>query len=463
MKICYIGGGNIRIIREIRELLKLEQARRDGSEIALFDIALDRAETIASLARQTPEFRHCGNAVVTCHDNIESAVAGADFVVMIARPGGARNDIHGRRIAVDSGFIGTDNLSLNGAFLALDAVPVVVNVARKMEVLAPTGIMLVFTNPITILVNAVNTYTKIKAFGICAGQVNHCYDIPLLMRWRQPRFSMQVEAAGINHLSFFQKLTLDGKDLLSELRGRTEGEINLDHLKDKPALYESVKFTLPRILYAWNRLDALVFSSEGDGLAHLCFHDAMVEFLRERYRQEANSPEQAAMQQNGTRQKQYQELAALAASPEQGEEFWNSNKLPWAAYPLPAYKHACGVQAIDGLSSDKDVEMVLTCRNDDSAIEDFPEHLAMEYSVRLNTGKATRKNRYRLPAAAREVVRALAEYQYMVASAIVEESRTKFIQGLYIYPMCRDMARFKVFWDKMIRFKADGLPDFLRD
>jgi hypothetical protein len=64
--------------------------------------------------------------------------------------------------------------------LTARTVPVVLSIARQMEQRCPDAILLIFTNPITNMVDAVTRYTSIRSIGICPGVYNFMWDVDAL-------------------------------------------------------------------------------------------------------------------------------------------------------------------------------------------------------------------------------------------------------------------------------------------
>ena len=62
-----------------------------------------------------------------------------------------------------------DTSGPGGLGRALRHIPVLVGIGKDMETLCPDGILYNFTNPLTVLTQAVNKLTKTKCIGLCIG------------------------------------------------------------------------------------------------------------------------------------------------------------------------------------------------------------------------------------------------------------------------------------------------------
>ncbi len=450
MKIGIIGGGSLHVVGQTREVLKLGEIVQDG-EIVLQDIDADRAGVVAHLLRHAPEFAGAGVTVRTTADPDE-AVEGADFVQVIARPWSGALQAVSDRISVEHGLIGSDNLSVGGAFLALRSGPFVLDVARRIERLAPDATLLVFTNPVPILVGLVRRATGVRAIGICEGQANHCWDLSRMMNWPRYCWDFDVEAAGINHFSWVLKMRLGGRDFFPEFdRKLREEGIDLDALRSDP-IHRHLVVYLPQIEYAWKEFGALLFSSEPDGLPHLCFYREAVE--RAGARMKPADPAAARTRRERARE----EVLALGRT-EPEPAFWTDPSAPkWRRYPH--FKVATNALIIKGLRGAEPVQVTATAMNH-GAVEGFPDDAAMEYTMRFADGRVEPADTYRLPRAAVGITRMLVEHQSYVADAVLEESPRLFRHGIYAYPMCRDRAATEALLADLVEANREELPAFM--
>jgi len=86
--------------------------------------------------------------------------------------------------------------------LTARTVPVVLDIARRMETLCPAAPLLIFSNPITNLVDAVTRYTNTGAIGLCSGVYNVAWDLDHLFGVGAPNPDLSYRGGGLNHLSW---------------------------------------------------------------------------------------------------------------------------------------------------------------------------------------------------------------------------------------------------------------------
>ncbi len=166
MKIAFIGGGALRTLGAIREWCSLSHS--SSSDNVIMDLDLSRAELVAGLANLMPEARKGGRRF-RATDNLAEALDAADFVYIVIRVGGVTALEEDKMTGIRYGYHGHDDFGPSGMALAVRTIPVILNIAGKMEKLCPEAWLLIFANPEAVLLNAVTRYTGIKCAGFCPG------------------------------------------------------------------------------------------------------------------------------------------------------------------------------------------------------------------------------------------------------------------------------------------------------
>ncbi|STT50980.1 6-phospho-beta-glucosidase [Klebsiella pneumoniae] len=76
------------------------------------------------------------------------------------------------RLGLKYHLLGQETTGVGGFAKALRTIPVILEVARKVEQLAPEAFILNFTNPAGIVTEAVSRYSKAKIIGLCNVPIN---------------------------------------------------------------------------------------------------------------------------------------------------------------------------------------------------------------------------------------------------------------------------------------------------
>ena len=445
MKVTYIGGGSLGIISQMRDLLTWDELP-DKVEFALYDRSIERASAVASFVRQSPEYRRASNVTIEVVESLEASLENADYVTVIVCPWSAERGYESERVCLEHNFLGSDNVSQSGPFLALRGGPLVLDIARRMERVAPQGRMIIFTNPIATLAAVVNRATSIPAIGICGGQANHCYDLSRIMGWQKMRFDFEVEVAGTNHISWIKTLRLDGEDFFPKFNARlAEG---MDYSLMLPqSMLPHFQYTFPKMIEAYQKFDALLFSTEGDGLPHLHYYHEAVEKSREGYRAPRNP--------NAGQERHKQITDFLEMSKQVPESAWTD--MNWT---LEDPKLSTANLVIKGLSGSQPVDVTISYSNN-GAVFGFADDDVTEYTAHLANGVITPKACHKLPPATVGVTQAIVESQMLTADAIIHEDSRRFLQSFYAYPLARDSDNVDSLYAKMIEINKPEIPGWV--
>jgi len=456
MKIGYVGGGSLRVLQEVRALTGL-QGVMNGCEIALFDHDEVRIKAMANLLRKAPEVKQAGARVVVA-SSLDQAIEGADFVEITACPWSGRYFGNCATAAHRNGFVSSDNVSLTGAFLAMKSAGLALNVARRMETLAPDGTLVCFTNPVALLSGAVNRNTKIRAIGICAGQANYVHNVAYIMGWPTQDWDLEAEAAGINHISWFMALSLHGKDLMPEFTKKLETGIDYDKLK-QIGNYNELCRQFPRMIYAWKKFGVIHYSIEPEGLPILSFYEEDLDQQRPSSMPAAQAPKPQVVAENPpARPRHIEEFLRLASSDITPEQWDGKGPDLLKQHPFKAYT---GARVIKGLATDSPETLAVSYFNRGS-IEGFADDDIMEFSMRFVSGRVEKHATYRLPPVVNGLTHMLVEHQMLVADAIAQEDPDLFLKGIYAYPLCRSRRVVEAFLSEVVETNRDELPEFIR-
>jgi alpha-galactosidase/6-phospho-beta-glucosidase family protein len=450
VKIVYFGGGSLLTIASARHLLAMPAMA--GGEIVLYDINLDRAEDIAAILRQAPEARAAG-ATVTPTIDLDAALDGADLVRMVACTWNHDRFARAYDAAIEHGLIGSDNLSLVAACTALRTGPILIDLLQRMERLCPAARLLIFTNPIALLTYLARQVSSIETYGICAGVSNYKYDIAALMGWDELRNDFTLQVAGINHFSWIKRLELDGQDFYPTLRTKLEAGIaeQLERLKGR-AIYDNLHFALTNMRYALLTFGELLFSSELDGLPHLCCYDEYVAFQKAQQLKRAEHFQQARVDQ----QAHFHNLARRDLD----EAFWSADDGPgWKSKP----RNSLVDVRLAGAFFGQDEDRVTVSLPNDGAIEALPSQAIVEVTLDVSQNAVSLMPGYpcRLAPGIEGVTQSLLEWQQLTVEAIVEESPLRFRQSLHAYPAGRSRVRIDALLSDFKSIFADHLPPWV--
>jgi 6-phospho-beta-glucosidase len=218
MKVAVVGGGSTYTPELVSGLSRL-----DVSEFVLHDIDAERRAVVGGLARRMLDRQgYAGSLDVT--DELDRAVAGADFVLLQIRVGGQEARLADETFPLPCGCIGQETTGAGGLAKALRTVPVILEIAERVRESSDAWIV-DFTNPVGIVTRALLDHGH-RAIGLCNVAIG------FQRRWAaglgvEPS-RVVVDQVGLNHLTWVRRVLFDGRDVLPEILAEHGGEIARD-------------------------------------------------------------------------------------------------------------------------------------------------------------------------------------------------------------------------------------------
>jgi 6-phospho-beta-glucosidase len=221
MKIAVIGGGST-YTPELVSGLSRERDRIDVDALVLQDIDEERREVVGGMAARMLDAQGFdGDLEVT--DDLDRAVDGADFVLIQIRVGGQDARLLDETVPLACGCVGQETTGAGGLAKALRTVPVVLEIAERVRERAADDAWIVdFTNPVGIVTRSLLDHGH-QAVGLCNVAIGFQRSFARLLGVEPER--VQVDQAGLNHLSWVRFVRLDGRDVLPELLAEHGDEI----------------------------------------------------------------------------------------------------------------------------------------------------------------------------------------------------------------------------------------------
>ena len=209
-KLTFIGAGSLGFTGElVRDILTFPLLQ--DATISLMDIDAERlkfAET--TVAKIITEGEYPAKVEATL-DRAE-ALANADVVLTTILSGSTeiwRHDIEiPKKYGVDIN-VG-DTRGPSGIFRFLRTLPNMMDIVRDMEKVCPDAVLLNYTNPMAMLVSAIQKQTFIKVTGLCHSVQGTAM---MLADWiGAPYDEIDYLCAGINHQAWYLKYKWNGVD-----------------------------------------------------------------------------------------------------------------------------------------------------------------------------------------------------------------------------------------------------------
>lgn len=207
MKVAIIGGAGVRV-----PLLAGGLSRSDLglSEIALYDLDQTRLPLIASLSAQM-----AGPVRVRTTATAEAAIEGADFVITSIRVGGSAQRARDEAAAIALDAIGQETVGPVGFAMAVRTIPAMVHYGRLVAQLAPRAWLINFSNPVSLITQAVHQETDARLIGICDTPMEMFEDAAHALGL--PASACSYDYFGLNHLGWLRDVRFEGQGELHRI------------------------------------------------------------------------------------------------------------------------------------------------------------------------------------------------------------------------------------------------------
>ena len=214
-RIVLVGAGSVEFTRNLLGDILTFPALRDA-ELVMHDIDAERLRTAERMAAWTAAALGA-SPTITAHLDRRTALEGADFVIDTIQVGGARAtqvdfDVPGR---YGLQYTINDTINVGGVLRGLRTIPVVLGIAADMADVCPDALFLNYTNPMGMLVRAVDEAVGVPTVGLCHSVY---WTVDRLAGYvGVPASEVDALSGGVNHLAWILRLEHRGRDLYPDL------------------------------------------------------------------------------------------------------------------------------------------------------------------------------------------------------------------------------------------------------
>lgn len=428
LKISVIGGGSTYTPELVNGFLE-----RRGSlpidELWLMDIQEERLQVVGEFSKRIAQRQGKPFKIILSND-LREAVSEASYVVTQLRVG----QMHARRedeyLGQRNGLIGQETTGIGGMAKALRTIPVMLEIAKTMQELAPGALLVNFTNPAGLITEALSRYASdVSAVGVCNVAITTKMMFLHELAVRTGEITAPVRAhlrtLGLNHLTWHYGFVVDGVDIWQRLF-----PLYLDQLKKQA----EPEFELEDVV----RLQMIPNSY----LRYYYYTDKMLE--KQSHWPPSRAEEVMAIEK---------ELLTLYADPLVDEVPAELMKRGGAWYSTMA------TQLINAHYNDLDEEHVVNVRHD-GAVADWPEDWVLEMPCRVSRAGITPLVVAPLVDECYQLIKRVKEYEILTAQAAVKGSRELVRAALMMHPLGPDEAKVDEVLEDLLQTNREYLPQF---
>lgn len=210
MKIAVIGGGGVRSMFLAKSLSQASE-KLGIKEVVFSDTDGEKLAVYGKMAKKTAALNAPELKFSLTGDNSE-ALFDADYVITTIRPGGDIKRAEEEAATISEDVIAQETVGGAGLSFAMRTFPELLKIAENAKKLSKPGVKIFnFTNPVGIVTQALHDAGIDFAYGICDAPTGMLDSFEKLLGLREGR--LKGEVYGLNHLSFFKSVTLDGEDV----------------------------------------------------------------------------------------------------------------------------------------------------------------------------------------------------------------------------------------------------------
>jgi len=431
MKITVVGGGSSYTPELIEGLIE-RHASLPMAELALVDVEAGRqkVEIIAALARRMLDRNGLEAVKVSVHFDADQAIEGSSFVLTQLRVGQLPARAADERLGLSHRLLGQETTGVGGFAKALRTIPVMLDIARRVERLAPDAWIINFTNPAGIVTEAVSRYSQAKIIGLCNVPVTMHHTIADMLKL--PHSSVTLRFAGLNHMVWVHKVLADGRDATDEvLEMLCDGEqLSMNNIKAIPWPADLLRalraIPCPYHRYFWQTRTML-------------------------------EDELADAGNKGTRAEQVMKveeaLFKLYADP-------NLDKKPdELSQRGGSFYSEVAVELINALHNNLGVEMVVNTANN-GAIQGLPDDAVIETNCLIDALGAHPLAFGKLPPLMNGLTQQVKDFERLTIEAAVHGDKHKALLALVANPLVADVNLASTLVDEVLSINKAWLPQF---
>lgn len=448
MKIAVIGGGGVRSVF----LAKSIAARAEElkiNELVFMDNDEKKLRIYGTMAKKTSNLI-CPSLDFKITTNAVEAVENADYVITTIRVGGDDMRVKDERAALSMGVLGQETTGAAGLSFAMRSISALADYCELIKKHAKKGCKVFnFTNPAGVVSQTLRDMGYDFTYGICDAPSGMLRSFEKL--YGAEEGSAKGEIYGLNHLSYFTSIKINGKEMIDEIIDNDEAYEKTDLRYFEKDLLKSRKSVLNEYLYYFYYREKALANilnadkTRGEQIAEINRH-----MTAELEKVDIENDFETAL---GIFEHWYGERENNYMASETGIK----RKEPWkfdifgkddGGYAGVALKF------IEIAISGKTDSMIL-CVPNNGAIEGLLGSDVVEITCDIDKNGAVPHRFGKVDEQNLELIRRVKNYERLASEAIRTKSREKAIEALTLHPLVNSYSIAKELTDKYIEYNKE--------
>lgn len=448
MKIAVIGGGGVRSVFLAKSIAARSEELKIN-ELVFMDNDEKKLRIYGTMAKKTSNLI-CPSLDFKITTNAVEAVENADYVITTIRVGGDDMRVKDERAALNMGVLGQETTGAAGLSFAMRSISALADYCELIKKHAKKGCKVFnFTNPAGVVSQTLRDMGYDFTYGICDAPSGMLRSFEKL--YGAEEGSAKGEIYGLNHLSYFTSIKINGKEMIDEIIDNDEAYEKTDLRYFEKDLLKSRKSVLNEYLYYFYYREKALANilnadkTRGEQIAEINRH-----MTAELEKVDIENDFETAL---GIFEHWYGERENNYMASETGIK----RKEPWkfdifgkddGGYAGVALKF------IEIAISGKTDSMIL-CVPNNGAIESLLDSDVVEITCDIDKNGAVPHRFGKVDEQNLELIRRVKNYERLASEAIRTKSREKAIEALTLHPLVNSYSIAKELTDKYIEYNNE--------
>ncbi len=425
MKVAVIGGGSTYTPELVNGLLE-RTSSFPITELWLMDISIQRLDIVGKFVQ-----RMAAGAPFQVHltTDLREAIRGASYVSTQLRVGGMEARRQDEYLGKRHGLIGQETTGVGGMAKALRTIPVIMNIAATMRVLAPGALLVNFTNPAGLVTQALSQYAPdIPSAGVCNVPISAKMRLLDALEKQGIHASPEradLDSLGLNHLTWHRGFRVDGEDVWSQvMQGYFDNPQDYSGLYQDTAVVRSLRmFPNYYLNYFYNTSDKLAEQEQWPPSRAEAVMEIENRLLEEYAEPDRTKPPADLMKRGG------------------------------------AWYSTVAIQLLNAHYNDLNETHIVNVKHG-GAVAGWPEDWVLEMPCRLGKSGIKPLPSEPLPPVCYGLVAAVKAYELLTVEAAVHGDRNAAFQALLAHPLGPEASEAQAVLDDMLLTHRQHLPQF---
>ena len=428
MKLTVIGGGGVRSMFLSKSIAQ-KAASLGMDELVFMDSNEKKLRIYGKMAQIVSQKLNPALRFSLTTDAVE-AIKDADYVITTIRVGEDDMRVKDERIALSLGVLGQETTGAAGLSFAMRSVDALAQYCELVKQYAKPGCKVFnFTNPAGVVSQTLRDMGYDFTYGICDAPSGMLRTFEKL--YGAPEGSAKGEVYGLNHLSYFSSITMNGKEVLHELieNDRAYQETDLRYF-EKSLLRERNAILNEYLYYFYYREQAvanILAAPQTRGEQIAAINRQMTAEL-EQIDVERDFDKALAIFEHWYGERENNYMAAESGVKRQTKwtfDLWAPDEGGYAGVALNFMK----------IAQSGETDSMILCVPNNGAIDGLLDSDVVEITCDIVNGEAAPHRFGKVDEQNLELIRRVKIYERLSSEAIRHMSRTKAIEALTLHPL----------------------------